>query len=140
MEHLRLSDDRPIVDSVSPLCPTDSFLLTPSRGECNDEETTLNVQDIDKYQFSAQEGPDSGSQRLKTLFKRFERPSFIRIAILTVLCVVAYPALYVVSLVGRDLPLFTVRVIVGMGCSGIGFALSYSLLGIGVRHIEAASE
>jgi len=33
-----------------------------------------------------------------------------------------------------------VRLIVAIWCSGVAFALGYTLLMIGVKHIEAASE
>jgi len=78
--------------------------------------------------------------RSKPLFRGFETPSFSRIAILTILCLITYPAFYILKLVARDRSLFVVRSIVAVWCSGIGFALGYILLKIGARHIEAASE
>ena len=74
------------------------------------------------------------------MFQGFERPSLTRIAILTALCLSAYPALYILTLVARDKSLFAVRLIVAMWCSGVGFALGYILIRIGVQHLEAASE
>jgi len=78
--------------------------------------------------------------RSKPPFREFERPSVPRIAILTVLCLITYPAFYVLTLVAKDRSLFVVRVIVSVWCTGIGFALGYILLAIGARHLEAASE
>jgi len=78
--------------------------------------------------------------RSKPLFQGFERPSFSCIAILTVLCLTAYPAFYALTFVAKDRTLFIVRLIVSIWCSGIGFALGYILLTIGAKHVEAASE
>ena len=51
-----------------------------------------------------------------------------------------YPAFCILNLVAKDRSLFAVRAIVSVWCSGVGFALGYTLLKIGVRHIEATSE
>jgi len=131
MQHARLSDDwsPPVTaDSAAPSIHTDSFLLTPDRIEFDDEQTMLNSQ------YARLAVSDLPSKR------GFERPSFTRITIHTMLCLIAYPVFYILTLVGRDKELFTVRLLVAMWCTGIGFALRYSLLEIGVQHIEAASE
>ena len=78
--------------------------------------------------------------RSKPLFRGFERPSLSRIAILAVLCLITYPAFYVLTLVAKDRSLSMVRAIVSVWCSIVGFALGYVLLKIGTRHLEAASE
>jgi len=78
--------------------------------------------------------------RSKPLIRGFERPSFSRIAILTVLCLITYPVFCILELVAKDRSLFVVRAIVSVWCSGVGFALGYILLKIGARHLEAASE
>ena len=78
--------------------------------------------------------------RSKPLFRGFERPNFSRIVILTALCYITYPAFYILTLVAKDKSLFLVRLIVSAWCSGVGFAVGYFLLKIGVQHIEAASE
>jgi len=83
---------------------------------------------------------DKSRPRPKPLFRGFERPSFSRIAILTVLCLTTYPAFYVLTLVAKDKSLFVVRVIVSAWCSGVGFALGYILLQSAAQHLEAASE
>ena len=70
----------------------------------------------------------------------FEKPSFVHIAILAVLCLISYPILHVLPLVARNKPLFTVRLMVAVWCSAVGFALNYALRKIGDQHIEAASE
>jgi len=144
-EHFHLSGDWPspplTADSVTPLFHGDPFPLTPIKGEF--EGTNLNFQYTNRSPFSTRRDFSSFSsnhQRSESSFRKFERPSFARIAIIVLLCLIAYPALYIVTLVARDLPLFTVRVIVAVWCSGVGFALRYSLIGIGVQHIEAASE
>ena len=78
--------------------------------------------------------------RSKPLFRGFEKPSFSRIAILAVLCLITYPAFYVLTFVAKDRSLFIVRLIVSVWCSGVGFTLGYILLSIGAQHLEAASE
>ena len=83
---------------------------------------------------------DKPSLRSKPLFQGFERPSFSRIAILTVLCVLTYPTFYLLTLVARGKSLFVVRLIVGMWCSVVGFAIGYFLLKTGAQHLEATSE
>ena len=76
----------------------------------------------------------------KPLFRGFERPSLPRIAILTILCLLTYPAFYVLTLVAKNRSLFMVRSMVAVVCWGIGFALGWVLLKIGSQHLEAASE
>ena len=80
------------------------------------------------------------SPQLNPLFQGLERPSFSRIATLTVLCLVTYPVFYILTLVAKDKSLFIVRSIVSVWCSGVGFALGYILLKIGAQYLEAASE
>ena len=113
------------------------ILLTPNRRE-------FDAQDTDKSQFPTRQSLypkfNLDNLRSKPLFQGFETPNFARIAIFIVLCLVAYPALYILTLVAKDKSLFTVRLIVAMWCSGVAFALGYTLLRIGVKHIEAASE
>ena len=132
-----------ITDSVSACIHAP---LTPNRREFDAEKTTLNFQQSDKSQSSSWSlypklaGLSFESLRSKPLFRGFERPNVTHIAILIVLCLVAYPALYIPTLVAKDKSLFTVRLIVAIWCSGVAFALGYTLLMIGVKHIEAASE
>jgi len=78
--------------------------------------------------------------RSKPLLQGFETPRFSRIAILTTLCLITYPAFCILKLVAKDRSLFVVRAIVSVWCSGVGLALGYILLEIGARHLEAASE
>ena len=158
MEHVRMRDDwspPPTADSTTCCNQADSFLLTPNRKEFNVEylasssslPSTANFHHNDKSQFSSRQSLHPkltdlryDPPRSKPLFRGYERPSLARIATLTVLCLVTYPALYVLTLVAKDKQLFTVRLIVAMWCSGIGFALGYILLRIGVQHLEATSE
>jgi len=97
--------------------------------------STTNSQYTGKSWFSRLRPP-----RSKPLFRGFEKPSFARIAILTTLCLIAYPAFYALTFVAKDRSLFIVRLIVSIWCSAIGFALGYIPLTIGARHLEAASE
>jgi len=117
--------------------------LTPNKRELNVEyptspslpPSTTNSQHAAKDWFSRLKPP-----RSKPLFRGFERPSFAHITILTVLCLITYPAFYILTLVAKDKSLFVVRLLVSTWCSGVGFALGYILLKIGAQHIEAASE
>ena len=156
MEHVRMRDDNwSPPDSATSFNQTDPFLLGPNRREPDPDypawpspsPSTTTFPHEDKPQFSSRQllHPKLANLRFepprsKPLFQGFERPSFSRIAILTVLCLIAYPALYILTLVAKDKSLFVVRVIVAMWCSGVGFALGYILLRIGVQHLEAASE
>jgi len=141
-------------DSTTPFNQADPFLLTPNRREFDAEypawpspsPSTTNFQYTDKTRSSSRQLLHPTLTRLtfepprsKPLFRGFERPSFAHIAILTVLCLTAYPALYILTLVANDKSLFAVRLVVAVWCSGVGFALGYILLKIGMQHLEAAS-
>jgi len=145
----------PTADSTAPLNQADPFLLTPNRREfdtgypawSSPSPSTTSFQQKNKPQPPSRQSPllrladlSFEPPRSKPLFRGFERPSFAHIATLTVLCLIAYPALYILTLVAKDKSLFTVRVIVALWCSGVGFALAYVLLRTGVQHLEAASE
>lgn len=150
MERVRLDDNQsppPTGDSATPFNQADPSLLTPNRRVFAPDETTLNLPYTDKPQHPTRKSlypkifnRSFDSFRSKSFFQDFERPNLARIAILTVLCLAAYPALYILTLVAKDKSLFVVRLIVAMWCSGVGFALGYLLLRIGVQHLEAASE
>lgn len=150
MEHVRHPRSPPIADSATPFFwQADPFLLTPNRRAYFDD-TTPQLRYTDKVQSSSRQplypkflGLGSSNlepPRSKPLFHGFEKPNFVRIAVLAVLCLCAYPALYILTLVAKDKSLFTVRLIVALWCSGVGFTLGYVLLAIGVRHLEAGSE
>ena len=144
----------PTADSTTPFNQTEPFLLTPNRREFDPEYPAWSppsLQYTDKSPFSNRQSlhpnfsdlrPSRTSEppRSKPLFRDFETPSFTRLAILAVLCLAAYPAFYILTLVAKDKSLFTVRLIVAMWCSGVGFALGYFLLKIAAQHLEAASE
>ena len=83
---------------------------------------------------------DKPPPRSRPLVQGFERPSFSRIAILAVLCSAAYPAFYGLTFVAKDRSLFTVRLLVSVWCSVVGYALGYIVLKIGAQHLEAASK
>lgn len=138
----RVSDeyDPYAIDNWSPSPPLTAQSLTPYvHAPFNLTPNRRPPNFIDKS-FSIPRSLDHKLLGSKPLFEGFERPSFAHIAFLTVSCLVAYPALYILTLVARDKSLFTVRLIVAMWCSGVGFVLGYTLLRIGVKHIEAASE
>jgi len=144
MEHVRIRDNssspHPIENPASPLIEADPSALTPKRGEIDAGAVDPARSSIPPPATDPQSGdkPPPRSKPLK--FQGFERPSFSRIVILTVLCLVSYPAFYALTLVAKDKSLFIVRLIVSVWCSVIGFALGYVILWIGAQHLEAASE
>jgi len=157
MERTRVRDDNrspaPRENSAASFTRADPPFSTLNRRETDTKypswpsppSSTTNVQDTDKPPFSSP--PPLYSKlagfeppRSQPLFRGFERPSFSRIAILTVLCLVTYPAFYTLKLVAKDKSLFVVRLIVSTWCSVVGFALGYIILAIGAQHLEAASE
>jgi len=157
MEHVRMrgknSSPHPAEDLAAPLIQANSFHSTPNGRELDAEyppwssppPSTTNSQYADESRYSSLQSlhpklPDLRPPLSKPLFRGFEKPSFSRIAILTVLCLISYPAFYILTFVAKDRSLFIVRLVVSMWCSGVGFALGYILLRIGAQHLEAASE
>jgi len=141
MEHIRKDNDRsphPTEDPAVPLIQADSSISAANGRESDTVDqtwpspppSTTDVQYDDKP-------PPQSSQ---PLIRGFERPSFSRIAILTVLCLTAYPAFHLLTLVAKDKSLFIVRLLVSTWCSVVGFVLGYILLKIGAQHLEAASK
>ena len=131
------SSPHPAENPAAPLIQADPSILAPDGGEFDPEYPawpSLPSSTTDS-QYAEQSPP-----RSKPLFRGFERPSFSRIAILTVLCLVTYPAFFILTFVAKDKSLFIVRVLVSTWCSGVGFALGYIILKIGAQHLEAASE
>ena len=117
------SNPHPAENSAAPLIQAEPFLLTQNRREFDAE-------------YPAWPSPSPS----KPLFRGFEKPNFFRIAILTALCLITYPAFYFLTLVAKNKSLFDVRIIVSLWCSGVGFTLGYILLKTGAQHLEAASE
>ena len=148
MEDIRMRDNNssphPTENSaLASLIQADPTIPTPSSREPDAEDlpwyslppSTANLQNPNKSWFSRFKPP-----RSKPLLRGFERPSFTCIAIFTILCIITYPAFFLLTFVAKDKSLFIVRVIVSVWCSGVGFALGYILLRIGAQHLEAASE
>ena len=152
------SSPDPTDNPAVPLIQADPSLLTPG-GRVSDADnpalpslptSTANFQSADESRPSSRQSlhPNLTEPKFKRFepprskppFRGFERPSLPRIAILTVLCLITYPAFYILTLVAKDRSLFVVRAIVSVWCTGIGFALGHTLLEIGARHLEAASE
>ena len=127
----------PVENQAAPLIQADPSLLAPNMGEFYDEHSVWSS--LPPSTTDSQYA-DKSPPRSKPLFRGFEKPSFSRIAILTVLCLVTYPAFYVLTFVAKDRSLFIVRLVVSLWCSGVGFALGYILLKIGAQHLEATSE
>ena len=161
MEHIRMWDNktspRPTEDPASPPIQADPSLLVPNGTEVDPADqawhspppSTVNIQYADKSRFSSLRSLQSRVElavlrfeppRSKPLFRGFETPSFSRIAILTALCLLIYPAFSILKLGAKDRSLFAVRSIVSVWCSAVGFAVGSILLKIGARHLEAASE
>ena len=149
------SSPHPTENPAAPLTQADPSILTPNRRDGDaaypprpsPPSSTANFQYSDKSRFSNLRSLHRRladlrfePPRSKPLFRGFEKPSFSRIAILTVLCLITYPVFYVLTLVAKDRSLFIVRLIVSIWCSGVGFALGYILLTVGAQHLEAASE
>jgi len=149
------SSPHPTENLAAPLIQAEPSILTPNRREFDVEypawpsppSSTANFQYSDRSRISSLRSlrPRLADLRFepprsKPLFRGFERPSFSRIVILTVLCLITYPAFYVLTFVAKDRSLFIVRLVVSLWCSGVGFALGYILLTIGAQHLEAASE
>ena len=140
---------------ATPRLEADPVLLTPNRREFDAEysawsplpPSAVNFQYAEKSRFPSLQSLRAKlaslrfkPPRSKPPFQGFERPSYSRIAILTILCFITYPAFYILTLVAKDRSLFTVRLFVSTWCAMLGFALGYILLGIGARHLEATSE
>ena len=131
------SSPDPTEDSAASLIQADPSPSTPNKREFDTgyPAWASPSPSMTKSRFLRPEPP-----RSKPLFRGFERPSFPRIAILTVLCLVTYPAFYTLKRVAKNRSLFVVRLLVSIWCSGVGFALGYILLAIGAQHHEAASK
>ena len=133
----------PTESSAAPLIQADPISLAPNRRESDAEyppwyslpPSAANFQYATKSRFWRSRPPQS-----KPLFRGFKRPSFFRVLILTILCLITYPTFHILTLVAKDKSLFTVRLIVSVWCSVGGFSLGYILLTIGAQHLEAASE
>ena len=144
----------PTVDLSTPVNQAEPSLSTPDRRRSDAEDPVLPSPSLSAANFQHADESQSPSRSLhpkraglgfrlprsKSLLQGFERPSFSRIIILTVLCLITYPAFYVLTLVAKDKSLFIVRLVVSIWCSGVGFALGYVLLAVGAQHLEAASE
>jgi len=153
MEHVHRdnsSSPHPTENSTAPLIQEDPSLSAPGKGEFGAEDparpspppSTASCRYGDESWASSRWSlhPKFDPSRSRPLFRGFERPSFSRIVILAVLCLITYPAFYILTLVAKDRSLFVVRAIVSAWCSGVGFALGYILLQIGAQYLEAAGE
>ena len=142
MEYVRRRDNSsspdPTENSTEPLLiQTDSSLTTLNGGDVDaeDEAWPSPPPSMTNSRHTKKQPP-----RFKPRFRGFESPNFARIGILTLTCVIAYPAFYALTLVAKDRSLFTVRLIGALWYSSIGVVLGLVLLNIGARHLEAASE
>jgi len=158
VDHIHMRDNyrNPLsTESITLFSQADPILLTPNRRVFDAEypawpslsPPTTSFQYTDEAQPSSRRlrhpnltGLTFEALRPKALFRGFEKPSFVHITVLIVLCLTAYPALYILTLVANDKSLTVVRLIVALWCSAVGFALGYILLKIGMQHFEAASE
>ena len=152
MEQVPTGDDNlrspPIADSAAPFnqAGVDPLLLTSNRESFAPEYPSWpQFQYTDNNPSSTRRTTRPNLSELEPSRSNprvwgFEKPSSSHITILTVICFAAYPTFYILTLVAKDKSLFTVRLLVAVWCSGVGFALGYILLRIGVKHLEAASE
>jgi len=129
--------NNPAEDSAPSLIQTDAVTSTPNGREFDAEYPARSSPPPPTKSFQYD---DESPSRSKPLFRGFERPSLSRIGIFTILCIITYPAFFLLTFVAKDKSLFAVRVIVSIWCSGVGFALGYVLLRIGAQHLEAASK
>ncbi|PBK73185.1 hypothetical protein ARMSODRAFT_881019 [Armillaria solidipes] len=83
--------------------------------------------------------PISGHQDLHGVEKNFEAPEWHKIIIHVILCLIAYPFLFLSVKIAQNRTLFWSRLIVSVGCGVIGFALGLSLLSLGRPFLEAAT-
>jgi hypothetical protein len=74
------------------------------------------------------------------LSKNFERPNYFLLFTHLILCGLAWPILYVFTLIARDKTLFWARLVVSMGGGIVGVSLGFTLLNLSKRFLEAASE
>jgi len=128
--------DNPTENPAEPLIQTDSSLATSNVEEVDAEDQAWSSPPPPTTNSQHTEKPSPRSKP----FRGFERPSFTRIAILTLACAITFPAFYILTFVAKDRSLFIVRLLVAVWCFSIGLALEYTLLKIGARHLEAASE
>ena len=126
MEHVRRdrsSSPHPTENQTAPLIQAIPSLETPDRGEFDAEDpawpspppSTAYCQHADESRPLSRQSlhPELTKSKSKPprpipLFRGFERPNFSRIAILTVLCLITYPAFYALTLVAKDRSLFVV--------------------------------
>ena len=126
-------------DSVTPYIQTP--ILPAPNGNEFDAVRTTQYTDTSSFTTRWSLHPKLGGLSFDHLqFQGFERPSYSRIAILILLCFIAYPAFYILTLVAKDKSMFIVRLTIALWGSGVAFVLGYTLLSMGVKHLEAASE
>ena len=131
------SSPRPTENPAEPLIQTDLSTQNRREVDAKDQAWTSPPPSTTNSQHTLVENPPP---RPKPLFRGFESPSLVRIGFLTLTCAITYPAFHALTFVAKDRSIFIVRLIVAIWCSGIGLALGYTLLKIGARHLEAASE
>lgn len=83
--------------------------------------------------------PISGHQDLHPIEENFESPEWHKITIHVMLCLLAYPFLFMTVKIAQHRSLFWSRLIVSVGCGIVGFALGLSLLSLGRPFFEAAT-
>lgn len=84
--------------------------------------------------------PKFDSPKPRTIVKGFERPDLRQLALHVLVCLVSYPAMYLVTLVANERSLFLVRILVAVWSALVGFCLALSLAAFATKHLEAASK
>ncbi|KAL0961471.1 hypothetical protein HGRIS_006415 [Hohenbuehelia grisea] len=69
----------------------------------------------------------------------FEPPDWRWILLHVLLCLVAYPSLWLFVFLAKNKSLFWTRAFVGVGCGIVGFWLGWSLINLGRAFVEAAA-
>ncbi|KDQ65143.1 hypothetical protein JAAARDRAFT_168055 [Jaapia argillacea MUCL 33604] len=82
---------------------------------------------------------DSDPPPKQTRMGAFEEPDRKLVILHAILCLAAYGVLHLVARIAQNRSLFWARVLVGAGCGGVGLVLSFNLLLLTQKMIEAAA-
>jgi hypothetical protein len=71
---------------------------------------------------------------------RFQRCNLTDLACYLLVCAIAYPFLYLITLLAGGRSLFTARLLVGLGCAIVALSLGFFLQELEIRFLEVASK
>ncbi len=134
-------------DNDIPGRTNDDIHLVPTRfGRCSDEGrafiSPLSPGKLSLPWFGRRHpsyAPIEGYKKYHTVETSFEASERPKIIIHIILCLVAYPMLFLFVVIACNKTIFWSRFFVGVGCGAIGFALGLSLLSLARPFLEAAS-